>query len=38
MNVARIFAGSLLALALAGCGKPVPAEKSAYVGKGGGST
>jgi hypothetical protein len=22
MNVARIFAGSLLALALAGCGKP----------------
>jgi hypothetical protein len=33
MNVGRTFAWSLLALALAGCGKPVPAEKSAYVGE-----
>ncbi len=33
MNAGRTFAWSLLALALAGCGKPVPAEKSAYVGE-----
>ena len=33
MNARITLASSLLALALAGCGEPVPAEKSAYVGE-----
>lgn len=33
MNARPTLALPLLALALAGCGEPVPAEKSAYVGE-----
>lgn len=33
MNARSILPFSLLVLALSGCGKPVPAEKSAYVGE-----
>lgn len=33
MNIARAVAFLILTLSLSGCGKPVPAEKSAYVGE-----
>lgn len=33
MNIKKALIPLLLALALSGCGKPVPAEKAAYVGE-----
>lgn len=33
MNITRAIALLILALSISGCGKPVPAEKSAYVGE-----